>query len=69
MNKSLAQFKMDKVQMNKLSGGIVCTFFDQSDPTGTFSKEVTVPDGMDYEQCQEKLQESYRALGYKVMCL
>lgn len=31
MNKALAQFKMDKVQMNNLSGGIVCTFFNQSD--------------------------------------
>ena len=44
-------------------------FFDQSDPTGTFSKEITAPDGMGYQKCQEKLQESYGALGYKVMCL
>lgn len=70
MKKSLDQFKLGKAQMNKLGGGINCTFFCNDDPTGTFfDPDVVAPDGMDWQKCEEILNRSYNGLGYTVKCL
>lgn len=70
MKKSLDQFKLGKAQMNKLGGGINCTFFCDNDPAGTFfDPDVVAPDGMGWQECERILNESYNGLGYHVSCI